>query len=133
MDKRIVVNQKSNSHISRITACVKIVMTDDKTYFIADSINEFLNRVKEAKDIPLVRTIDVFNEAICINPNYIKTIVEGRCVTVQEEFISSGEKRVVSKYYVMSSSEDPILSERSENNYLPTATQIYKTANELSW
>lgn len=133
MDKRIIVNQKENAHISRITSCIKVVMSDDKAYFLADSINDFIKLTENVKTTPLVRTMDVFDQSICINPNYIKTIIEGKCVKVDNKFVHNGENKIVSYYYVMASSENPIIVNRDEATDLHVATQIYKPSNELSW
>ena len=132
MDRRIVVNQKENAHISRIASCIKVVMSDDRTYFLADSIHDFIKLTENMKTTPLVRTMDVFDQSICINPNYIKTIIEGKCVKVDNMFICNGENKIVSDYYVMSSSDNPIISNRDEATNIHVATQIYKPANELS-
>ena len=131
MDRRITVSPKADAHIGRITPCIRVEMTDGNKYFLAESINDFMKSTETVK-CPLVRALDVFNSSICVNPNYIKTVREGKCVTVTKDVCVDGKKDTIEMFFVIGSSDTPVLCEPNENNDMPIATRIYVQADELT-
>ena len=131
MDRRITVSPKTDAYISHITSCIRVEMTDGNKYFLAENIDDFMKNTESVK-CPLVRSLDVFGSSICVNPNYIKTIREGKCVTVVKDVCVDGKKDTIKMFSVIGLSDTPVLCEPNENNDMPIATRIYVQADELT-
>lgn len=105
--------------------CIKVTMTDDKVYYLHESIGSF-QALDKKKESVLVSTMDAFDQEICINPSYIKTIREGQCVVVDTP---SGYKN----YYIIGVSDTVkiVSSYPNGSSAVLLAKSIYQSSDAI--